>query len=701
MNQPLDICWGDLHSLFSVVMCIDKSMNLVYVSDTLSKCMPETKHEPKLLEVFNTLRPTSLATFNDGIKVLGSLCLLTARNKKFAIRGQLLRTQYHKQDVLCFCGAPWVFWINSECPETQLSLSDFSAQDMQLDQLFFMSTERKMVDDLEQLNTELGAAKQQLEEAQEAQRQLFVQISHEIRTPLNGVVSALSLLEDHPTDPEQSKLLRLAHSSSENLMQVINYVLNVSKLEMAPHQGQEVFSWPNLIRSTIDMIAAKAQEKSLQVKLDLSPKLPDRCYGNPARLRQTLLNLAINAIKFTNTGTITIRALPVHQTPDHCILRLEVINTGIGISEEDLPHIFEPFWSSQPEGITTQTDRHFCDDSTGLGLDIVRRNVRSMGGEIMVKSTPGQETKFWFELPATLPTESEPVSVIAEAQQEADTRKLTGSIMLVDDSETNLLVGAMILESMGLEVTKVDGGAAAVATARQQQFDLVLMDLSMPDIDGLEATRQIRTFASSEMLKIVALTAHIDEKEKEAGFEIGLDGYLAKPIAREKLYRALTTWLSKDKKLPSKEAVENTTYQTSIIDIELVAESVLEELTREIGRDNLRIVINKVCTEATLRWDELTAADKQGDKEAIQRHVHSLASIFRSVGLMPAGDALGAIETKLRAGEEVPSGWLTALENLKTDSIIALVEQMDEASIPSPTDPIDTKWSASQHNVCY
>jgi CheY-like chemotaxis protein len=263
--------------------------------------------------------------------------------------------------------------------------------------------------------------------------------------------------------------------------------------------------------------------------------------------------------------------------------------------------------------------------------------------------------------------------------------------LLVDDNETNLLLGSMVLKSMGLEVTSVDGGGAAVAAAKQQQFDLVLMDISMPDMDGLEATRKIRTFASSDLLPIVALTAHTDSKEKAACLDIGMNDYLTKPIIREQLHKTLATWLAKDKKLPSKEAVEDMIDETNIIDTELVTESVIEELAREIGRDNLRIVINKVQTEATQRWNELATADMQGDKNAIQRHVHSLASIFRSVGLMPAGDALGAIETKLRAGEDVPPGWLNALEKLKTDSIIALTEKMDEPPIPSPIDPFDTK----------
>ena len=526
-----------------------------------------------------------------------------------------------------------------------------------------------------------------LKEAQQSQRQFFAQMSHEIRTPLNGVVSALSLLDNYQMDSKQANILRLARSSSENLMQVINYVLNISKLELSPHQEQKVFSWPDLIQSTTDIVTAKAQEKSLLVVLDLAPDLPQTCYGNPDRLRQTLLNLTFNAIKFTDSGTITIRALPVHWAKDHCILRLEVIDTGIGIPEKDLPHIFDPFWSSQPNGIAE------LNEGTGLGLDIVRRNVRSMGGEVRVKSTLGQGTKFWFELPAKMPVENGAGYGSNATQQETNTIKLTGKVMLVDDNQTNLLLGSMILESMGLEVTSVDGGGAAIVKAKQQQFDLVLMDISMPEIDGLEATRQIRAFASRDLLPIIALTAHIDDEEKTACFDIGMNDYLTKPVIREQLNKTLATWLSKDrvKESHSKEAAEEMQYESDIMDTELVTQSVIDKLILQIGHDNLRIVISKVRTEATQRWDELVTAEKQGDKDAIKRHLHSLASIFRSVGLMPVGDALGAIETKLRAEEKVPQGWLNALEKLKTDSIIALAELIEEPPTPSSKVQIETK----------
>ena len=307
MNQPAGFSWADLHKLFSVVMCVDESMTIVYASDTLSKCLPQTLQAPLLSDVFEPQRPASLENFSEGINSVGSLCLLTAKNGDFAIRGQLLQIQYQGQSVLCFCGAPWLFWINSRAPEVQLGLGDFSAQDVQLDQLFFMSTEKKMVEDLEKLNSDLQLAKRQLEEAQQVQKQFFAQMSHEIRTPLNGVVSALSLLEQLQLGTEQSRFLRLAQSSSENLMHVINYVLSISKLELSEDPAQIAFSCTDLIRSTVDVVRAKADQKSLPIRLEFSPEVPPACYGNPDRLRQTLLNLLINAIKFTCEGEIVVR----------------------------------------------------------------------------------------------------------------------------------------------------------------------------------------------------------------------------------------------------------------------------------------------------------------------------------------------------------------------------------------------------------
>lgn len=672
MTEGASISWEDLHQLFSVILCIDGSMNIAYASSTPRKFMPELTGEPRLNDVFEVRRPGSLDNFDEALTSVHSLCLLTAKSGRFAIRGQLVRSHYAGRDMVCFCGAPWLFWINSHCPDIRLGLEDYSSQDVQLDQLFFMNTEKRMVADLEQMNEDLKAAKEKLEETNVAQRRFFAQMSHELRTPLNGVVSALSLMESSPAGPRQSQLMALAQSSSNNLMQVINYVLDVSRLELGGFEDEAtVFNWSALMQSVVDVVRARAVEKSLEIHQDITHDVPTEILGHPQLLRQVLLNLLINAIKFTDVGSITLRCLPVSREDGALQLRFEIEDTGIGIAPELQERIFEPFWTAAPDKIGKEQS------GTGLGLDIVRRNVEYMGGVVALRSEPGKGSSFWFELPLTAAEVAAAPDPAAGARIRSGA-PLAGDILLVDDNETNLLLGSLILESLGARVTTAPGGAEALAAVRQSHFDLVLMDLTMPEIDGLEATRRMRTFSDRQTLPIVALTAHADTSEKKSCLEAGMNDYLTKPIDKDLMAEKLAQWLCADRAAAGQpEDLLATEPEPDVAPgQELADPAVLEDLVRQIGRDNLAIVIDKVRAEAALRWGELVAADKAADAAALQRHVHSLASIFRSVGLIRAGDALKEIEITLRGGERPASGWIEALEPLQSDSLRALEKQL-------------------------
>jgi len=672
MREGASISWEDLHQLFSVIFCIDESMKIAYASSTPRKFMPELAGEPGLNDVFDVRRPGSLDNFDEALASVHSLCLLTAKSGRFAIRGQLVRSRYAGRDMVCFCGAPWLFWINSHCPDIRLGLEDYSSQDVQLDQLFFMNTEKQMVSDLEQMNEELKAAKEKLEENSIAQRRFFAQMSHELRTPLNGVVSALSLLESNPVDPRQAQLIALAQSSSSNLMQVINYVLDVSKLELGGFDDDAaVFSWPALMDSVVSVVRARAVEKSLEIRQEIAPDLPTEIIGHPQLLRQVLLNLLINAIKFTESGSVTLRCLPAADEAGRQLLRFEVEDTGKGIEPGLQARIFEPFWTASTD------NRAEVQPGTGLGLDIVRRNVEYMGGVAALHSEPGKGSTFWFELPLTAADATAAPDSTASAATHSGA-PLDGDILLVDDNETNLLLGSMILESLGARVTTAPGGAEAVSAAKQGHFDLVLMDLTMPEMDGLEATRHIRTFTDHQTLPIVALTAHADTSEKKSCLEAGMNDYLTKPIDKDLMAEKLVQWLGADRAPAGQPEAPGAAEPDpdAAPCPELADPAVLEDLIRQIGRDNLATVIDKVKAESELRWAEMVAADTAADAAALQRHVHSLSSIFRSVGLTRAGDALKEIETTLRAGERPASGWLRALEPLKSDSLCALDKQL-------------------------
>lgn len=676
MNDLAPLSTEDIDNLFSIVMYLDQDMHIAYASRTLQKCMPQTKGNPALGDVFDMIRPSSLNTFREGVASVGSLCLLTAKNNEFAIRGQLIHSDRGGSEILCFYGAPWLFWLNSNAPDTHLSMNDFSAQDVQLDQLFFMSTEKKMVTDLEILNTDLIATKIDLEAAQESQKQFFAQMSHEIRTPLNGVISALSLLDQNPLDEDQSQYMRLAKSSSENLLEVINYVLSVSKLELSPSVEHVSFSWADLVRSTVDVVKARADEKCLSMNMEIADDLPPACYGSKDRFRQTILNLLINAIKFTNTGSVTVRASNVSSSGDHKLLRLEVIDTGVGIAKNQIKNIFQPYWSNTPDGIADQTE------GTGLGLDISRRNVHSMGGKLQVNSTVGEGTRFWFELLVELAPEADQDANAVDTNASDSLLPLSGKVLLVDDNETNLILGSKILETMGLEVIGVDGGAKAIEKVQSSFFDLVLMDLTMPKIDGLEATRQIRGLgAAFEKLPIVALTAHVDEGERKACLKAGMNDYLTKPILRDALHQALTRWIISPGENTDSERLQHAIIQAptdETADPEpLINQRHMDDLISQIGRESLTEVINKICAESQTRWQELAVAIAEEDIEDQQRHVHSLQSIFRSVGLTALGERLAAVEVQLKKQEALEHGWLEMLVGLRDDSLATLKQQLD------------------------
>ena len=676
MSDWADIPWYELQRLFSVVICIDESMQIIYASDTVHRYLPEVENKPRLNQVFEVLRPGKLNTFADAIAAMDSLCLMTATSGRFAVRGQLLSTKYNDREAICLCGAPWLFWMSSNCPDVTLSLSDFSPQDVQLDQLFFMTTEKQMVADLEKLNKELTETKNGLQETHEAQHRFFAQMSHEMRTPLNGVVSALSLLEANPMDDKQQQLVSMAKSSSRNLMDVINYVLDLSKLELVGEDGEGVFNLPELVRSSIDILLAKAREKSLDLVLDISPDIPLQCRSNAARLRQVLLNLIMNAIKFTDTGSVTLRVRKVAgETPD-CTLKFSVTDTGIGIPSDLQQHIFEPFWSMRPSGSGDHSDV-----GTGLGLDIVRRNVEHAGGEVGVTSESGKGSTFWFDWPVAEELGDAVVSPAADKNAVFDSdAKLSGRVLLVDDNQTNLLLGTMIIESMGVEVSSAESGKAAVNVALQDDFDLVLMDIHMPDMDGIEATRQIRQVKDRHELPIVALTALAYDKEKETCMSMGMNGYLTKPIVKQALAEELGRWLNRtaQNSLPGVVEGDVEGHGETLAIAEILDEAVLGELRQQIGPENLKTVLTKVLAEAAQRWEELLIADSNDDHAAIQRHIHSLSSIFRSVGLMHAGDALASIESQLRAGGNLDVGWIDELEQTKTSSLQALNQQLTE-----------------------
>lgn len=628
-------CARPLLEVFSSVMLLDQDLRILYSSPTLATYMPELDRRPRFDEVFDLQRPRSMKNFEEGLRHSQSLFLMRAIEGDFAVRGQMLRYSVAGEECLVFCGAPWLSWMVANAPEISLRLQDFSPQDVQLDQLFYMSTEARMVADLEKLNSELQEAKEELELAQAAKNRFFAQMSHEMRTPLNGIVSALALMQDDGLSGKAGDLLELARKSSSNLMEVINYVLDVSKFEGEDSTLDEYdFDLPELVGSVSDIVRARALEKGLTLSVRCDPVLSRWYVGDVGRLRQALLNLVVNAIKFTERGSVMITAEPA--SAEGQSIRIEVQDTGLGVPKKDQLTIFEAF--------TSMADH--SEPGTGLGLDIARRGIESMGGKIGLSSAPGVGSTFWFELPLKVVEPARVVSDGTTALQpvNGDGPRFKGRILLVDDNETNLMLGSMILERMGVTVSQADSGERAVQMVADNNFDLVFMDISMPGIDGYEATRRIRKQSDADTLPIIALTAYASSLEESQSKASGMNGYLTKPIDRERLIAVLASWLelatdAEQQVLQTGEEWE----ERSQVDM-----VVLEDLVRQIGLSNVDTVIMKFSDEADRRWSALESAT---DRDELAREAHTLGSTCRSFGLPSIADSLNQVESCAKTGE--------------------------------------------------
>ncbi len=630
-----------LETLYTVILAIDDQGKLRHAKGSPLRHVEDLRPGIAFFDHFTFLRPSRVNSVEDMRRPRNSLFLLKDNEDRFAARGQVVEMDWDGERLMTFCGSPWLFWMNSNCPGTRLDLSDFPAQDSQLDQLFLMTTEQRMVADLEKLNADLKIAKRETEVAQEAKSAIFARMSHEMRTPLNGVVSALALMSDESLPEQAGQLLQMARDSSQNLLHVINYVLDVSKIEAQDAAPEPVdFDLRQLMNSVTGILKARAVQKGLDLHWLCSGDLENHYVADKAKLRQCLLNLITNAIKFTPSGHVQLRALPINRA-DMQGIRFEVEDTGVGISDDDQRKIFEPFW--------TKSDAAAKEHGTGLGLDILRRNIEAMNGEFGVRSHEGHGSCFWIEIPAEPGDESraEPIDGVLPGAGVPET--LSGHILLVDDNETNLLLGRMILESLGLTVETAENAAGAISMVHGTRFDLILMDISMPGMDGVGATLEIRKFANRDELPILALTAFASSVERERCLRAGMNDYLTKPIVRDRLAEKVYRWLSTEQReqpeqKPSKPA-EAPEDQVPCLD-----ESVLTNLLAEVGHANLNTVLDKFESEVKNRRVALLASLEDGDRDSTAREAHTLSSTCRSLGLTEAGGLLSELEHTLRGG---------------------------------------------------
>ncbi len=550
--------------------------------------------------------------------------------------------------------------------ETMVDIRDRKLAEKQLQQAKNTLEESNL--ELEQAITRAEQLALEAQSANIAKGQFLTNMSHEIRTPMNGVVGVTELLLDTELTEEQQELLQTVHSSGQSLLVLINSILDFSKIETSRMELKTTsFDLRDTVDITINTLAFKAAKKSLPLTYTINSDVPSFLKGDPERLKQILVNLVDNAIKFTETGSVAVNVTLAQNDQDNVTVRFEITDTGIGIPKDKMDCLFKVF--SQVDGSTTRGH-----DGTGRGLAISKQLAELMGGEIGVKSQVGVNSTFWFTAVFAKCTASEvnDVSVPKTHVHQNDQIICVPSlhVLIAEDNAINQRVISKMLHKLNHTFDCVPDGEQAIQAVVTGKYDLVLMDCQMPHMDGFEATKRIRDMkADIRNIPIIAATANALKGDRERCLDIGMDGYVSKPIQVEDLRNEIAMF---HERYPKDLTEDDNTTDTGTLEMNTHENTQHENMPfdpaiamrQTDGDQELLVEIMDLFIESSVEaFETIHSALDCDDLERISRAAHGLKGSVGNFGAKNAFDLSYALETAAKLGnaDELPE-YIASLE---------------------------------------
>lgn len=545
--------------------------------------------------------------------------------------------------------------------------AEFSVRDITVDDDQFFTIYILDVTEVRKQQAELQKAKDSAQEASKAKSSFLAMMSHEIRTPLNAVYGALGLINPSGLDSSQKEFLQVGKKGAENLLLIINDILDFSRIEAGKLVLEPVLFDPQqIIEDIFQILQPRLMEKQIALVKGSGFDKVDYLMGDVSRIRQILLNLCSNAVRFTDQGYVRVDYSCSYSEGNNIRVLFSVKDTGIGVSKDNQAHLFEEFWGQNNSG--AQSNR-----GTGLGLPISKKLVEMMGGEISFQSEKGVGSTFCFELPLLRATPDATAENIKQRNLKIDLvdeniSGLQGRVLLAEDNVANQLISQAMIKRIGLQVDVVANGYEAIEAVNNLPYDVVIMDVNMPELDGIAATKVIRKLPNDlAKIPIVAMTALAMPGDKEKLFAAGMDYYLSKPVIQNELYTILLKII---KKMPIQDTEQLNNHEIEMHDHEpmLIDFEILLQLSVDVGLSSLRQIINAYLSDLPSQVEAINTAVSLGNCPLLTTVVHPLKSSSAAIGAMRLSDLAGALES---AGKEQD------LEQIKI-SILALENTADQ-----------------------